>query len=281
LIAELSPPAPVLSFCHGKLLADLEPVEVIRIGYPSACLVRRPDPRPANERWLAYYIQALSDATYWASGPRPRRPSPASEVFTKQRGGRGACDPRPPISPPAIDPYPEPTKEGHMSTFKYGEHRIHHNGDYSGDAVIATAGSVLEIPCEVLVAFGREALRSGAVLPAEGSYACCYCKKTFPGKNRYEIPPDYPTNPAHENKPLCDSCGGINGPTLDQICERLDSELSQTGSILTYPASPIPETEECGLCHQKTPHLLRTLAGNACSACLRSPSPMATECPTR
>lgn len=227
MIAELTPPEPALAFCRGQLLADLGPVEVIRIGYPRA------------------------------------------------------CDLRPPTSPPDIDPTCEQTKKGHMQTFKHEDVSISHNGDYSGDAVIAAGGSVLEIPCAALVAFGREALRSGAVLPAEGSYACCYCKKTFPGKNRYEIPPDYPTNPAHENKPLCDSCGGINGPTLDQICERLDSELSQTGSTLTYPASPVTEAKECGLCHKKATHLLRTLAGNACSACLRSPSPMAPECPTR
>jgi hypothetical protein len=56
-------------------------------------------------------------------------------------------------------------------------------------------------------------------------YQCCYCEKEFNGKNTYAIPEDYPTNKAHELKPLCGRCGGRETPTLDEICEKLDNDL--------------------------------------------------------
>jgi len=66
------------------------------------------------------------------------------------------------------------------------------------------------------------------VLVAKGEAAmkCCYCKTPIRGKVKYSIPEGYPTNPAHDGKPLCNECGGKpDEPSLDDICERLDREL--------------------------------------------------------
>ena len=55
---------------------------------------------------------------------------------------------------------------------------------------------------------------------------CCYCKRPIVGPVRFHIPPGYPRNPAHDDKPLCEGCGGEVSPTLDEICEFLDREIS-------------------------------------------------------
>lgn len=54
---------------------------------------------------------------------------------------------------------------------------------------------------------------------------CCYCKKAIPGKVTYAIPEDFPINPMHEGKPLCDECGERPEPSLDEICHQLDVEF--------------------------------------------------------
>jgi len=61
-------------------------------------------------------------------------------------------------------------------------------------------------------------------------FKCCYCKKTFPGENQYEVPEGFPRNKAHEGKPLCDGCGGSPIPTLNTICNLLDTELGSGGA---------------------------------------------------
>jgi hypothetical protein len=68
-------------------------------------------------------------------------------------------------------------------------------------------------------------------------YQCCYCEKEFNGKNTYAIPEDYPTNKAHELKPLCGRCGGRETPTLDEICEKLDNDLRKKEPALWPPRS--------------------------------------------
>jgi len=46
------------------MTADIGPVESFQVGYLGADLAHRPNPSPSlSERWLAYYISALSDAT--------------------------------------------------------------------------------------------------------------------------------------------------------------------------------------------------------------------------
>lgn len=54
-----------------------------------------------------------------------------------------------------------------MHAFECGEVRIHHNGDYSGDAIIRLGESETEIPCEALLAFAAEAVRSARIEKAE------------------------------------------------------------------------------------------------------------------
>lgn len=62
MIVELDHRRAILSV--GRLVADLGPVEEHAVGYRRADLARRTNPRPVNARWLAYFTQALSDATH-------------------------------------------------------------------------------------------------------------------------------------------------------------------------------------------------------------------------
>lgn len=49
----------------GQILADLGPVKDFQVGYLGCRLVRRSIHKASpSERWLAYYVQALSDATW-------------------------------------------------------------------------------------------------------------------------------------------------------------------------------------------------------------------------
>lgn len=73
-----------------------------------------------------------------------------------------------------------------MHTFRHDPTglTIHHNGDYSGDALVLVSESSLErcsdsdgrvyyemtVPCAALVAFSREAVLDAAVVALEGLY---------------------------------------------------------------------------------------------------------------
>jgi len=50
-----------------------------------------------------------------------------------------------------------------MHTFKRGGVRIHHNGDFSGDAIVSADASPqnieITLPCSVLLAFAAHAVR--------------------------------------------------------------------------------------------------------------------------
>lgn len=55
---------------------------------------------------------------------------------------------------------------------------------------------------------------------------CCFCGRRIRTKEApFVVPQDFPTNPIHEGKPLCWTCGHSEYPTLDEICEKLDREF--------------------------------------------------------
>jgi hypothetical protein len=60
------------------------------------------------------------------------------------------------------------------------------------------------------------------------SKKCCFCGADATDSG-YCIPEGFPTKKEHELKPLCVACGGADGPTLDEICEKLDKELVRSG----------------------------------------------------
>lgn len=47
---------------------------------------------------------------------------------------------------------------------------IHHNGDYSGDAVINYQGKTFAVPCAALVAFSRAAITDRLIEIIEGEF---------------------------------------------------------------------------------------------------------------
>ena len=56
---------------------------------------------------------------------------------------------------------------------------------------------------------------------------CCFCGADASG-SAYAVPEGFPRNKEHELKPLCSECGGVDGPTLDEICDTLDRDLGRT-----------------------------------------------------
>jgi hypothetical protein len=65
---------------------------------------------------------------------------------------------------------------------------------------------------------------------------CCYCKNKIKGKPEYCVPEGFPTNPIHDEKPLCYPCGSQPTPTLDEICQRLDMEFEANSPAPTWPS---------------------------------------------
>jgi hypothetical protein len=54
-----------------------------------------------------------------------------------------------------------------MHSFKHKDTIIHHNGDFSGDAIVCTPEGELTVPCEALTALAFERARREIIAAVE------------------------------------------------------------------------------------------------------------------